>query len=336
MTQDKIAQYFDDLTTNSQALAKDADISLTDALIELLEDVANGQVAIEDGKPTPAVAEQIEKFIAAFDWRSMSPADLRKTLQLAILKVTRDDHTQANFQITPDGIGYLLADFLLQTADLKSGDTILDMTVGAGNLLQTVNDVLKMNDLDVKRIGIDNDETQLALATAVDQLLTKGTTTFYESDVVALTEMPKAKAVIADLPVGYYPLEPAESYQTRNQDDRSFVHHLLIEKSLEFATDDGWVYLIVPANVMMGDQAKDLLKFLTQKAQLKAFLQLSAAFFKDPRAAKAILVLRKHGVGRHGEVLMGQYPPLKDIEALQKFLQDIKAWVKLDKEQNKA
>jgi len=290
MTQDKIAQYFDDLTTNSQALAKDADISLTDALIELLEDVANGQVAIEDGKPTPAVAEQIEKFIAAFDWRSMSPADLRKTLQLAILKVTRDDHTQANFQITPDGIGYLLADFLLQTADLKSGDTILDMTVGAGNLLQTVNDVLKMNDLDVKRIGIDNDETQLALATAVDQLLTKGTTTFYESDVVALTEMPKAKAVIADL----------------------------------------------PANVMMGDQAKDLLKFLTQKAQLKAFLQLPAAFFKDPRAAKAILVLRKHGVGRHGEVLMGQYPPLKDIEALQKFLQDIKAWVKLDKEQNKA
>jgi len=78
------------------------------------------------------------------------------------------------------------------------------------------------------------------------------------------------------------------------------------------------------------------LKFLTQKAQLKAFLQLPAAFFKDPRAAKAILVLRKHGVGRHGEVLMGQYPPLKDIEALQKFLQDIKAWVKLDKEQNKA
>ena len=51
--------------------------------------------------------------------------------------------------------------FLLQTADLKSGDTILDMTVGAGNLLQTVNDVLKMNGLDVKRIGIDNDETQL-------------------------------------------------------------------------------------------------------------------------------------------------------------------------------
>ena len=35
MTQDKIAQYFDDLTTNSQVLAEDADISLTDALIEL-------------------------------------------------------------------------------------------------------------------------------------------------------------------------------------------------------------------------------------------------------------------------------------------------------------
>lgn len=334
MTQDKIAQYFDALTTSSQALAQDAEISLTDALIEVLEDLIAGQVEYEAGKPTPEVAAQITSLIDQFDWQNMSSADLRKTLQLAILKVSRVDQTQANHQITPDGIGYLLADFLVQTAELKSSDTLLDMTVGAGNLLYTVNDVLKMNAIDVKRMGIDNDETQLALATAVDQLLNQGTTTFYQEDVVAVSKTPKAKAVIADLPVGYYPLQPASHFQTKATEGRSFVHHLLIEKSLDFITDDGWVYLIVPANIMMGDQAKSLLKFLAHQAQLKAFLQLPTAFFKDDRAAKAILVLRKQGVGAQGEVLMGQYPPLKDIDGLKKFLQDIKAWVTLDKEQN--
>jgi len=33
---------------------------------------------------------------------------------------------------------------------------------------------------------------------------------------------------------------------------------------------------------------------------------------------------------------MGQYPPLKDVDNLKKFLQDIKAWVKLDREKNEA
>lgn len=334
MTQDKIAQYFDALTTRSQALAQDTAMSLTAALTEVLEDLASGQVQYVAGKPTPAVAEQIQTLIAQLDWQHMGTSDLRKTLQLAILKANRDDKTQANHQITPDGIGYLLADFLMQTAQLKTGDTVLDMTVGAGNLLYTVNDVLKMNGLDIQRVGIDNDESQLALATAVDQLLHQGTTTFYQEDVVAITEAPKAKAVIADLPVGYYPLQPSEKYYTQATTGRSFVHQLLIEKSLDFVTDDGWVYLIVPANVMTGEQAKSLLKFLTHQAQLKAFLQLPAAFFKDARAAKAMLVLRKYGVGQQGEVLMGQYPPLKDIDGLKKFLQDIKAWVTLDKEQN--
>ena len=77
----------------------------------------------------------------------------------------------------------------------------------------------------------------------------------------AITEAPKAKAVIADLPVGYYPLQPSEKYDTQATTGRSFVHQLLIEKSLDFVTDDGWVYLIVPANVMTGEQAKSLLKF---------------------------------------------------------------------------
>ncbi|PND41713.1 class I SAM-dependent methyltransferase [Leuconostoc mesenteroides] len=329
MTQEKIAQYFDALTSASQSLVKDTNISYIDALIEILEDINSQTVHREFDKPSNDVVQIIQSTID-MDWSLLSPAEKRKALQLAVLKANREDQTPANYQITPDGIGYLLADFINQTAGLRDNDTIIDMNVGSGNLLWTINEML---DVTVKRIGIDNDETQLALASATDEIINSDETTLYKEDTISIEEPPKAKVVIADLPVGYYPLQPSDKFITRNQNGRSFVHHLLIEKSLDFVADDGWIYLLVPANVLNGDEAKKVLQFVTSRAQLKAFLQLPNEFFQEVRAAKAILVLKKQGT-KNNEVLMGQYPSLKDLKSLQNFLQEIKAWVKLENEQN--
>ncbi|MBZ1508852.1 class I SAM-dependent methyltransferase [Leuconostoc mesenteroides] len=329
MTQEKIAQYFDALTSASQSLVKDTNTSYIDALIEILEDINSQTVHREFDKPSNDVVQIIQSTID-MDWSLLSPAEKRKALQLAVLKANREDQTPANYQITPDGIGYLLADFINRTAGLRDNDTIIDMNVGSGNLLWTINEML---DVTVKRIGIDNDETQLALASATDEIINSDETTLYKEDTISIEEAPKAKVVIADLPVGYYPLQPSDKFITRNQNGRSFVHHLLIEKSLDFVADDGWIYLLVPANVLNGDEAKKVLQFVTSRAQLKAFLQLPNEFFQDARAAKAILVLKKQRT-KNNEVLMGQYPSLKDLKSLQNFLQEIKAWVKLENEQN--
>ncbi|KAA8368755.1 class I SAM-dependent methyltransferase [Leuconostoc mesenteroides] len=327
MTQEKIAQYFDALTSASQSLVKDTNTSYIDALIEILEDINSQTVHREFDKPSNDVVQIIQSTID-MDWSLLSPAEKRKALQLAVLKANREDQTPANYQITPDGIGYLLADFINRTAGLRDNDTIIDMNVGSGNLLWTINEML---DVTVKRIGIDNDETQLALASATDEIINSDETTLYKEDTISIEEAPKAKVVIADLPVGYYPLQPSDKFITRNQNGRSFVHHLLIEKSLDFVADDGWIYLLVPANVLNGDEAKKVLQFVTSRAQLKAFLQLPNEFFQDARAAKAILVLKKQRT-KNNEVLMGQYPSLKDLKSLQNFLQEIKAWVKLENE----
>ncbi|MGO2674799.1 MAG: class I SAM-dependent methyltransferase [Leuconostoc mesenteroides] len=329
MTQEKIAQYFDALTSASQSLVKDTNTSYIDALIEILEDINSQTVHREFDKPSNDVVQIIQSTID-MDWSLLSPAEKRKALQLAVLKANREDQTPANYQITPDGIGYLLADFINRTAGLRDNDTIIDMNVGSGNLLWTINEML---DVTVKRIGIDNDETQLALASATDEIINSDETTLYKEDTISIEEAPKAKVVIADLPVGYYPLQPSDKFITRNQNGRSFVHHLLIEKSLDFVADDGWIYLLVPANVLNGDEAKKVLQFVTSRAQLKAFLQLPNEFFQEVRAAKAILVLKKQRT-KNNEVLMGQYPSLKDLKSLQNFLQEIKAWVKLENEQN--
>ncbi|GMA69464.1 DNA methyltransferase [Leuconostoc litchii] len=328
MTQEKIAQYYDALISATSALAKDANISFTDALIEVIEDINSQHVHRELDKPSIDITKEIQS-VVDLDWSSSSSSDKRKVLQLAILKANREDKTPINYQITPDGIGYLMADFISQTASLQNDDMIIDMTIGSGNLLWTIDEMI---DVQLKRIGIDNDETQLAIVAAADEFINNDETTLYQEDVVGIKDGPKAKAVIADLPIGYYPLQPDDSFTTKNNEDKSFVHHLMIEKALDFVANDGWVYLLVPANVLNGPEAKQLLKFVTSQAQLKAFLQLPNNFFKDSSSAKAILVLKKQA-NKNKEVLMGQYPSLKDIKALQVFLQEIKAWVKLEKEQ---
>ncbi|MGO2518111.1 MAG: N-6 DNA methylase, partial [Leuconostoc falkenbergense] len=131
---------------------------------------------------------------------------------------------------------------------------------------------------------------------------------------------------------GYYTVDDDRQFETKSSNRQSWLQNLLVEKSLSFVSDDGWVYLVVPAALLSGDNAKKLLQFVTSHTQLKAFLQLPNDFFQDERAAKAILVLRKKSNHPQKEVLMGQYPSLKNPKKLQEFLQDIEAWVKLDKE----
>ena len=118
MTQEKIAQYFDALTSASQSLVKDTNISYIDALIEILEDINSQTVHREFDKPSNDVVQIIQSTID-MGWSLLSPAEKRKALQLAVLKANREDQTPANYQITPDGIGYLLADFINQTAGLR-------------------------------------------------------------------------------------------------------------------------------------------------------------------------------------------------------------------------
>ena len=135
MTQEKIAQYFDNLTAITTDFSKDVDMNFTDALVEILEDINDGSVHVDANKPNSVIVEQIQTLTQSLRQDKLSADDLRKLLQLVTLKVHREDKVPANSQITPDGIGYLLSDFLLQTAALKTGDTLIDFNVGTGNLL---------------------------------------------------------------------------------------------------------------------------------------------------------------------------------------------------------
>jgi site-specific DNA-methyltransferase (adenine-specific) len=330
MTQQQVTFFYDKIQYFTTQLAQEAQISHIDALIEVLENLQSRTVQVTDGQPAEPLASALRDFIEHAQWDQLTVDEQRKILQLVTLHAQRADEVQTNHQLTPDGIGFLLGDLILQTSQSVQ-PVMTDLTTGTGNLLQTVSEILERDERHIQAAyGFDNDDTQLALAAINDALIARSDAHFYQTDVVAQEMTPTSDIVIGDVPVGYYPLTPSQTYQTRQTDGKSLVHQLLIEKSLQALKEDGWAYIIVPAMSLTGEQAKPLMQFLNSDAvQLRAFLSLPVNFFKNKAAAKAILVLQK-GSQPAREVLVGQYPDLKDIENLKKFLQEIKEWAKIE------
>ncbi|CAK8053510.1 class I SAM-dependent methyltransferase [Eupransor demetentiae] len=326
-----VTQYFDKVFEAIEAYQKAQNSTYHGAALMVLKDINAGEATAIDQED---VKQKIQAAVD-LDWQKLDFSARRHVLQLILLKIDRMDKVEPNLQLTPDGIGYLLGDLIYQTADWTGQGSLLDLTVGTGNLLWTVEEVLLSHKLDPDRYGFDNSDEQLALATVSDDLLNEKPSDFYQADVLTVPkdEIPAADVVLADLPVGYYPGQPDGDYMTASAEaNKSFAHYVMIEKAFDLVQPKGWLYFIVPANLLDGEESQKMLKFITNRARLKAFMRLPADYFKNAAAAKAVLVLQPKEASQQGEVLMGQYPSLKDPKGFEEFLQEIKRWVKLEKE----
>ncbi|GAO99570.1 class I SAM-dependent methyltransferase [Fructobacillus ficulneus] len=333
MINQRIPEYFEKIFTVTTAVKNNEEATYRQALVQTLATLIAGELSQADIEQLSSDSQTALSDLQTVDWSSLSFSDRRNILQLLVLKADREDKTPANQQLTPDGIGYLLGELIYQTTQIKEDARVTDMVVGTGNLLWTVEETLNRHELKMIGTGIDNDNQQLALASVTGEALHDQESALFLGDVVDLAAdaITPAPIVIGDLPIGYYPQAAPTGFVTSlsSEAGKSYAHYLMIEKSLDLVSDDGWIYLVVPADLLAGPNHEAILKLLSQKAQLKAFLALPSEYFKNQERAKALLVLRKPGVGPKTEVLMGQYPSVKDPQALQEFLQDIAAWGKL-------
>ncbi|CAK1229602.1 class I SAM-dependent methyltransferase [Fructobacillus tropaeoli] len=329
----QIPAYFEKIDQAVVTVKNQEKTTNREALVMALERLNKKEILSSDHDQLADDSKKALQSLEEIDWTTLSFSDQRNILQLLVLKADREDKVPANLQLTPDGIGYLLGELIYQTANPSEQTSIADMVIGTGNLLWTIVESFSRHELSIHDLtGIDNDEGQLDLASELAAALKEDPTLFL-GDVVGLKkeEVAPADVVIGDLPIGYYPQEAPENFVTAfsEQDGQSYAHYLMIEKSLDLVKDDGWIYLIVPNDLLTGPRHESILKLFSQKAQLKAFLSLPAEYFQNQEQAKAFLVLRKKDALPKQEVLMGQYPSVKDQKALQEFLQDIQAWGKL-------
>ena len=329
LSQEQTEALFKVLDQSTTTLQKVLETSYLDALIETGDNLLNGTVQVEDGRPDEQTVAQLTTLYQQAPWQSYDAETVRRAIQLVLLKAIRVDEIQANHQLTPDTIAYIMGYLVTRLAHRKHDLTLLDLTVGTGNLLTAVVSQLKeVVPGKITAYGVDNDDTLLAIA-QLSSDLQRLPVEYVHQDALEPLLVPASDLIVADLPIGYYPVdENAQGYQTRATEGHSFVHHLLLEQAIRQLTPGGVGVFLVPSQLFQTQEAKGLLKWLPKNAYLQGLLNLPKELFANANAQKAILILQKPGTGAKQveQVMLGEFPSFKDQSAFQKFIAEIVQW----------
>ncbi|AMB99751.1 hypothetical protein AWM75_07145 [Aerococcus urinaehominis] len=331
MSVDKIKEMYDLIDQSTQALSKDLDFSYLEALHESLQNLALGQTQQIDGQPGDDLARQLDQVYQQSDWQNMDKEEMRKAIQIALIEGSKKDQLPANYQTTPEAIAILLAYMavkLLANHDKDQALLVFDPVAGQANLYAVVVDHLRKNGF--KPQGYLNDNDDLMLSLAEKSLYLQGEEAkIYLGDALQNLMVPPVDLVVADLPVGYYPVDQvATSYQSAFASGHAYAHYLLVEQAMNYMKANAWGLFIVPAQLFEEEASSHLVKAINSQGYFQAFLKLPTNLFKDRRAQKAILVVQKAGdqAKQASNVLIGDLPSLKDEKRMLDFVNSFSKW----------
>ncbi|KRL23284.1 class I SAM-dependent methyltransferase [Lentilactobacillus kisonensis] len=327
LTEAQIERFFNILNQASELIQKAKDQSYLDSLIETLsvvqdQDATNLELSDAD-------TQKLTHICSGFNRSDYDSETLRKGIQMAILKATRVDNIQANYQITPDTIanviGYIISGIFRGTDTIS----LLDPAMGTGNLLTALyNQLHNTLNLTPSISGIENDDAMFELAADSVEIQHIHAELFHE-DTIQNVLAPVVDVAVSDLPIGYYPIdENAKGFATHSENGHSYVHHLLIEFAMDHVKKGGFGLFLVPSQLFQTDEAKQLLKWMQGKVYLQGLLNLPGELFQNTAAQKAILILQNagHDAKQVDPVMLGEFPSFKDQKAFAQFLTEIDAW----------
>lgn len=326
-----IEQAYQTLSQIIEIFQKQLDLSYFDALIEALSDLLENQINGKEEIGDSTVAE-LEKLYRHLDLSEFSSEEIRQVIQLLLLGSYKKERVQPNHQMTPDSIGYLITFLIEKITSNDKTNSMLDLTVGTGNLLAVIlNNLKALGNQNLKAYGVDNDDTLLAIADVSLALQRINNVELFHQDALDNLMLPQVDLVVSDLPIGYYPLdERAAQFETHAAEGHSFAHYLLIERGIEKLAENGWGLFVVPSGIFETEEAQPLLKMIQKNGYLQGLLNLPRELFVSEKSRKAILMVQKKGDHAHqaSQVLLGDFPSLKNKKEFNGFLDEINAWVK--------
>ncbi len=257
---------------------------------------------------------------------SVTKEEIRRGIQLALLKGMKQN-AQPNHQMTPDTIGMLVGHIANKLLSGKENPSLLDPTVGTGNLLYTVMNMLEIN---AAAHAVEIDELLVRISAVIAEIL-EHHVTFLVQDALRPLLIDPVDMVVSDLPVGFYPDDDnGTNYELMPLEGHAYAHHLFIEQSLKHTKPGGYGLFVVPANLFESEQAKQLHPFLKKQSIIRAVIQLPSSLFKSKLHEKSLLILQKPypEMVATPEVLLAKVPDMTDKNAMAYFLQEIDDWVK--------
>ncbi|WP_071130611.1 class I SAM-dependent methyltransferase [Enterococcus timonensis] len=330
MTSGKIETAYDLLQKSIDLLAGVLDIPFLEGYLESFGNLIDGQVKVQDGLPNEADTKQLNDWYQELAALDLSDGEKRQVTQLLMLAGAKSDQLSANHQLTPDSLGYLFLFLLEQFFSQKKQLTILDPTSGLGNLLTTVLVGAKESKKDFRAIGVENDDLLIEVAGANAEYLDLPIQYFHQDALQPLLIEP-VDAVIADLPIGFYPQKDvAQKFITGKNvtEELAYAHHLLIEASFKYVKEDCVALFLVPTKLFESAQAMHFTQWLKESAYLQGMIALPKKLFQNTDSQKSILILQKPGSTSQQapEVLLLQLGDLQKPSEVQKFAQQFTTW----------
>lgn len=258
---------------------------------------------------------------------------IRNSIQLSILKGMQRT-TQQQHLMTPEAVSLIVGYLAGKLTQGKENLRIFDPVSGTASLLTTVLGQLTQTN-DVYASEVDPTLIQIGLYNAN---LQKMTINFFKQDSLRPFLLDPVDLVVADLPVGYYPDDvQADEYVLKADEGHSYSHHLLIEQSLYYTTEGGYLLLLVPEFLFEGDQSKQLHAFLREHAYIVGLLRLPESAFTSKKNTKSILILQKPGEEKKApnQPLLVDLPSLSNTAGMEDILDQMNAWFETYLEENK-
>jgi len=300
--------------------------SYLEALAETGENLFQGAILQEE--LSELTVKRLKKQYSELSLDNFSNEDIRKAFQLVILKGMKEN-VQPNHQMTPDSVGMLVG-YLVEKFMQKPSFRLLDPAVGTGNLLTTV---INHSRKQISSIGVEIDDILIKLA-YVNANLQGHPIQFFNQDSLESLFIDPVDAVIADLPIGYYPNDVrAADYQLKSDTGHSYSHHLFIEQSVRHTNPGGYLFFLVPNGLFESEQAPLLHEYIKDHLYIQGLLQLPTSIFKTKSSAKSILILQKKGdnIQPPKQALLVNLPSLSNAFEMDKILTKMEKWFQENK-----
>ncbi|MFP7493308.1 class I SAM-dependent methyltransferase [Terribacillus saccharophilus] len=322
MEQQNVEKVYQALDQMAETLETHDNTPYLDALGAAMEYILDRDM--EAVTEQPSLKQQLDTQAAVFDKQEYKKEEIRKGIQLAILKGMKGA-TQQQHMLTPDTVAMLIGYLTNKLVGDNENFRMFDPAVGTGNLLTAV---LNQVEREVHAYGSDVDPTLIQLA-VMNANMQERRVEFFHQDSLRPFLLEPVDLVVSDLPVGYYPDDiQAAQFELKAEEGHSYAHHLFIEQSLHYTKEGGYLLLVVPNFLFESDQARALHTFLQQHAHIMGLLQLPDTMFKNESQAKSVLILQKKGslTTAPKQALLVQLPSFKNPNAMANVLKQINDW----------
>lgn len=322
VNENKIEKFYDVIDDSTMVLAEYTKKSYLECLSITSKNIISqsiDDVLVEDDE----VLAKLQKIYEQIEELDFNNEEIRKAFQLAMLKGFK--HNNANLSsITPDSIGILISYIVDKIFNKQTNISILDPTVGTGNLLMTL---INNSELNYQQIyGVDNNYDFLNLALSITQLLDINIQFYHQNSLKPLM-VPLVDLIISDLPVDdeeYYLLESLITAKNKIV----YKPYLLVEHFMKYCKDGGYLIYLIPNNFFEYNKYEIIKDIIFKETYIQALIHLPSSLFKNHENQKSILILQKKGknILPIKEILMLMFPSFKDADNVKKAIDKINEW----------